>query len=215
MLADDTTLLLRDISSAELAIKEFENFSKCSGLTLNLQKTEIIPIDSNIYKNQQPVLGVNLKTGPFKTIGIWFAQNETEMIHLNFNERVEKMKKQLYIWRPRSLALEGKITILKSLILPEILFPFNLIYVPKNVLDRIKELIFNFLWNGKPPKIKRSTIIGPINSGELKMVDIYLMHMVAKATWIKHLSSVDQCYWKTLFLKVMSVKYSMLNKRLH
>ena len=137
MLADDTTLLLQDISSVELAIKEFENFSKCSVLSLNLQKTEIIPIGSNIYKNQQPVLGVNLKTGPFQTLGIWFAQNETEMIHLNFNERVEKMKKQLYIWRSRSLSLKGKITILKSLILPQILFLFSLIYINKNVLDQI------------------------------------------------------------------------------
>ena len=61
MLADDTTLLLRDISSVELAIKEFENFSKCSGVSLNLQNTEIIPKGSN-----KAVLGVNLKTGPFK-----------------------------------------------------------------------------------------------------------------------------------------------------
>ena len=38
-----------------------------------------------MYKNQQPVLGVNLKAGTFKTLGIWFAQNETEMIQQNFN----------------------------------------------------------------------------------------------------------------------------------
>ena len=46
------------------------------------------------------------------------------------------------------------------------------------------------------------------------MVDIYLMHTVAKATWIKRLSSVDQSHWKILFLKMMSVKDRKLNKRL-
>ena len=38
MLADDTTLLLRDRSSAELAIKEFENFSKVLWTKLKLAK---------------------------------------------------------------------------------------------------------------------------------------------------------------------------------
>ena len=46
------------------------------------------------------------------------------------------------------------------------------------------------------------------------MVDIYLMHMVAKAILIKGLSSVVQCHWKALFLKMMSVKDTMLNKSL-
>ena len=43
MLADDTTLMLKDIKSVEIAIKIFENFGLCSGLNLNLEKTELIP----------------------------------------------------------------------------------------------------------------------------------------------------------------------------
>ena len=40
------------------------------------------------------------------------------------------------------------------------------------------------------------------------------MHKVAKATWIKHLSSAQQCDWKTLFLKMMDIKETLLNKKL-
>ena len=215
MLADDTTLLLQDLSSVTLAIKDFDKFSKCSGLSLNLQKTEIIPIGSNIHKQiGKTVYGIKLKEGPFKTLGIWFSNNDIEMKDLNFNERIGKMKKQLDIWRSRNLSLKGKITIMKSLILPQILFLFKLIFVPKNVLDQIDDLFFDFLWNGKSPKVKRSTIIGPISFGGLKMVDIYVMHKVAKATWIKHLSSAQQCDWKTLFLKMMDIKETLLNKKL-
>ena len=36
------------------------------------------------------------------------------------------------------------------------------------------------------------------------MVDIYIMHKVAKAMWIEHLSSIDQCHWKTLFFEIVS-----------
>ena len=94
MLADDTTLLLQDLSSVELAIKDFDIFSKCSGLKLNLQKTEVIPIGSNLYRDklQKTLPGITLKRGPFKTLGIWFSYNEAEMIDLNFNERIGNIK---------------------------------------------------------------------------------------------------------------------------
>ena len=149
MLADDTTLLLEDLSSVTLAIKDFDKFSKCSGLNLNLQKTENIPIGSNIHKQiGKTVYGIKLKEGPFKTLGIWFSNNDIEMKDLNFNERIGKMKKQLDIWRSRNLSLKGKITIMKSLILPQILFLFKLIFVPKNVLDQIDDLFFIFCGMG-------------------------------------------------------------------
>ena len=40
------------------------------------------------------------------------------------------------------------------------------------------------------------------------------MHKVAKAMWIKRLSSIDQCHWKALFLKLLAVNETLLNKRL-
>ena len=43
MMADNTTLILKDIYSLEKAIKIFEQFKYCSVLKLNLNKTEIIP----------------------------------------------------------------------------------------------------------------------------------------------------------------------------
>ena len=48
------------------------------------------------------------------------------------------------------------------------------------------------------------------------MVDIYLLQTVAKATWIKRLSSIDQCHWKTLFLKIaqseMPIPHSLVKR---
>ena len=44
MMADDTTLILKDLTSLNNAINIFEQFKHCSGLKLNLNKTEIIPL---------------------------------------------------------------------------------------------------------------------------------------------------------------------------
>ena len=73
MMADDTTLLLRNINSISNAIKVFRTFEKCSGLKLNLTKTEIIPIGK--LKNKEITLQSHLKEikvkhGPFKALGI-------------------------------------------------------------------------------------------------------------------------------------------------
>ena len=43
-MADDTTLILKDLDSLDNAINFFEQFRRNSGLKLNLNKTEIIPI---------------------------------------------------------------------------------------------------------------------------------------------------------------------------
>ena len=43
-MADDTTLLMKNLNSISNAINIFNEFEKCSGLKLNLSKTEIIPI---------------------------------------------------------------------------------------------------------------------------------------------------------------------------
>ena len=47
--------------------------------------------------------------------------------------------------------------------------------------------MFHFLWDGKPPKIKRDTITADYNSGGLRMPDIFVVHKKAKIGWIKRL----------------------------
>ena len=50
-------------------------------------------------------------------------------------------------------------------------------------------MFFNFLWDDKPAKIKRSTIIAPICKGGLNMIDIYSIHTTSKSSWIKRIFS--------------------------
>ena len=217
MLADDTSLILKDMTSIELAIKEFQTFSKCSGLQLNLEKTEIIPIGTNINKQHMMPLSlskINIRNGCFKTLGVWFSRNIKEMISLNFEERLEEMRKLLFIWNTRNLSLKGRITVIKSLVLPKITFLFSLIYVPKDILDRIQKLLTDFLWRYKTPKIKKEIIRNCIEDGGLKMADVYKMNTAAKCIWKKRLIQSENVNSKLLFLKMLSINESMLNKKI-
>ena len=73
MMADDTTVIIKNINSLDKAINIFEQFRKCSCLKLNLNKTEIIPLgESNNLKIQLPnhLSKIKIKQGPFKALGV-------------------------------------------------------------------------------------------------------------------------------------------------
>ena len=78
------------------------------------------------------------------------------------------MRKILCIWNARNLSLKGRITI-KSLVLPMVIFSLSLIYVPKEVLDRINKILIDFLWRHKMSKI----ITDLIEDRGLKMADVH------------------------------------------
>ena len=80
------------------------------------------------------------------------------------------------IWYSRQLSLKGQVMILKTLVLSQIQFLLGMIYVPDKILLEIHTILFNFLWAGKPLKIKNSTIIALVNEGGLGMIDIYAVH---------------------------------------
>ena len=217
LMADDTTLFLADIASLTHSIYTFKKFGECSGLKLNLQKTEIIPIGkaaNKIITLPENLNTIKIQNGPFKALGVWYTYNQEELLKLNIDERIKKLSTILNIWRSRHLSLKGKITIIKTLAIPQIQFLFNMIYIPENVIKKIDTIIYDFLWNSKPPKIKKSTIIAPINEGGLGMVDTNSIHQSAKIGWIKRLFDPTKGKWKTLMLQMLNTTLQDLNKNL-
>ncbi len=139
LMADDTTLLLSNINSLSTAIEKFETFEKFSGLKLNMGKTEIIPIGNKTNVNitlPQNLQKIKVKHGAFKALGVWFSQEENSVTELNLNDRIKSMETIINIWKPRRLSLKGKITIIKTLILPQIQFLFSMIYIPLIYLNK-------------------------------------------------------------------------------
>ena len=103
---------------------------------------------------QKEVGSLRINNGNFKTLGIWFSKCHNESAHLNYNDRMDKTKTILQIWRQRSLSWKGCIMIKKTLILPQVTHLFGMPYTPQTFLDQLDKLIFNFLWSNKPHRIK-------------------------------------------------------------
>ena len=70
--------------------------------------------------------------------------------------------------------------------------------IPPEFIELINDIAYKFLWNNKPEKIRRKTIIADYENGGLKMLDINSFLKAQKATWVKRLLSPDNASWKAL-----------------
>ena len=52
-----------------------------------------------------------------------------------------------------------KITVISTLAIPPLLYLANVIIVPPQVISELKEIMTNFLWGGKPPRIAYNAMI--------------------------------------------------------
>ena len=72
------------------------------------------------------------------------------------------------------------------------------------------KLLFNYLWDGKTAKVKRTTVIASIEDGGLNMVDIFATHTAAKASWIKRLHSRNNGKWKVTMNWMLNINEKLL-----
>ena len=94
------------------------------------------------------------------------------MIDKNYRERIDKLQYVLNIWQQRLLSLKGKITVLWSIALPQVLYVTSMLYTPGWATNEIDETLFKFLWSNKKPHVNKETIIADTDCGGLKMIHL-------------------------------------------
>ena len=132
------------------------------------------------------------------------------MISLNYALVLERAKQLLHLWEPRPLTPFGRITVIKALISSKFVHLFTTIPSPGN--DFIKELstiVFSYLWQHKPDKIKRSIVSQDYKQGGLKMIDIKCYMQSLKLCWVERLFCSTKSCWKDVFEETISPIYKI------
>ena len=137
-------------------------------------------------------------------LGIHFSYDLKRANTLNFEEKVCSLEKTLNNWKKRKLTLISKINIVKTLDLSKLIYCSSLLTVSKSLIDRINNIIFSFIWEGKPPKIKKKTIIGEKHCGGLKIIDFEIMEWSLKIAWIKRIAESSNASWKKSQIKLLT-----------
>ena len=145
---DDTTLFAKNQTSVIEILKIFDNFSKISGLNPNKSKCEIAGIGAlkgvRVALCGMKCISLNEQTD--KILGIHFSYNIKLEEEKNFNNHIAKIENVLIVWRMRDLAIEGKIVIVKSLVISKIMHLALIKTVPIFTAEQLNIIKKKFIW---------------------------------------------------------------------
>ena len=129
---------------------------------------------------------------------LWLlSQTVMKPLEANYADKFTKVSNSLGCWGLRRLALLGKITVLKSLIVSQLVYILSPLPTNQHVLEEINTLFFNFLWNGKGDKIKQNTMISNYSEGGLQMIYLISFNEALKSIWVKkYLDPENHGKWK-------------------
>jgi hypothetical protein len=184
--ADDTCIFVQDSDSLRVVFHVLDIFTKCSGLKVNKEKSEAIGIGATTnYKHKD--IGIKWPNGSIKCLGIFINVNPDRMIEDNFKPCLEKIEHLLSLWCLRKLTLKGRILVINTLVISQLIYLCTVLHTPKWVLDKYDELIKPFIWNSKPAKVKYKCLINNIEDGGLKLQDLPSKIKAIKLKWFKDL----------------------------
>jgi len=183
--ADDVGLaILNDPESIKLVFEEYKLFSNLSGIGLNVNKTEILKLNVDSSRGdfapvEFEVEGALIRSSEsIKICGVVYSNDSSKAYRANIIDKITKLEKQLVRWLPRFLSLEGKLLIVKTFGLSQIIYSLQMNEIRDTELKTIERLVFRFLWNNKwagnpaPDRIKRNQLKKKYEDGGLKAPDI-------------------------------------------
>ena len=131
--ADDTSLfLVGDATSFKECLHIFEKFRLLSGLKVNFDKTEVMPTNGSCnHRKKFEEIGLRWNMGPINTLGVQIWPNLDKMVKVNYEAKLGNMKSAIKMWASRNLSLMGKIIIIKSQVLSQIIYLLQCLPLPE------------------------------------------------------------------------------------
>lgn len=181
--ADDLAIIVKDMNDLRTVFKEYEEFSKISGLYLNADKTEILRLKTreletipiNIYGESFQIKTVDR----IKICGKTYAMDPNIEHEENITKQITKLKGQLKMWEKRNLSTDGRILVAKTFGISQIIYQMQNTFLNKTTIKEIESLVYKYIWKG-PDKIKRSIIQMDYKDGGLKGPNIEALDKTLK-----------------------------------
>ena len=178
--ADDVACLIHPTqSNLDAIFMHYEKMTNVSGLKLNAEKTEIIELLGNGTYDVS-YLGSRSQVSTSHVIkinGLQLSFDTTISTKLNMDKLFNSLESQLKQWSKRYLSILGKIQIVKTFGLSQILYIASTIVIPQQMEKKITELIYRFIWNNDinskkaPDRIKRSILTNKVKDLGFGMID--------------------------------------------
>lgn len=170
--ADDLLLYVSNpTASFPIILHIIEQFKSLSGYKLNLQKSEYLAVKPLADKVPQSLFPFKRVTEGFKYLGIFVTKTFTELFSRNFGLLFDSCKEELARWASLPFSLLGRVNLIKMVILPRFLYPFQHIplFINKSFFTKLDQAINSFLWCGKRARIRMAVLQLPKSEGGLAL----------------------------------------------
>ena len=117
---------------------------------------------------------------------------------LTSKKKLIEVERELNNWSKRNLTPLGKIVVIKLLIISKIVHILISLPTPsEKLIKHINDMLYSFLWNDKPDKLKRKFSKQKLVNGGIGMIDLKAFDQSLKLTWVRKLFNSESC-WKSL-----------------
>lgn len=168
---DDVNILCTDLLSVNRTLDLTDWFGRASGSKLNRNKTQAQFYGPWTATEMTGLPMITSRTDQ-KILGIRFDREGEGTT--NWPDVVGKVRRRLGYWGLRGLTMEGKVLIIKAVILPLLLLISSVFTPPRRVLLDLERAIFYFLWGSKWERLRRDIMKRPKEKGGKGVPDLYL-----------------------------------------
>ena len=174
--ADDIAVITTNTNEAIKAIfREYDKLTKSSGLALNADKTEILNLSENGNSTtwvQYDSLNLEIKHCESTTVcGNYLSLDFNKMYEKNTLDKITKLETQLTRWKGRNLSLNGKMMIIKTFAISQLIFTSQFQNIRPKDMRKIEHLCYTFAWNGRD-RVRRAVIKSDRSKGGINGIDV-------------------------------------------
>ncbi len=180
--ADDVLLYISDpVVSLPEALRIINSFSLFSGYKLNINKSELFPINFSISDLPMSTSMFKVTSHSFKYLGVAITRKCLDLFKANFTTLLQRVQKDFTRWSALPLSLAGRVNSVKMNVLPRFLYLFQCvpIFIPKSFFKTLNQHISSFIWNKGPARIRREILQKPKLEGGLALPNFLFYYWAA------------------------------------
>ena len=199
MFADDTTLFLSENDRLDDAQQILDRWCRVSGAKFNIDKTEIIPIGTEIHRstivrtrkinphNENPLndrIRIADDGQATRSLGAWIGNHVNDLTP--WEPILDKIHHGLERWRKTRPTLQGRRLVIQTIIGGHTQFLTKAQGMPTEIETALTKITRNFIWeDDSSPRIALATLYCPIEEGGLNLLDIKARNEAIEITWLR------------------------------
>ena len=161
--ADDLTLTLFGSYSVALAFKIIQNFTKATGLKLNIEKTQVMAVSS--FSNNALLPSITWKNDLINFLDLKIGKLNPEII---WNDNLENLKRQKLSITVHFQTWQAKSLLAKAMLLPQITYTARTYPLDTRTQQIIETEFLNYLTNNSAIQLCMKNLQRPTIAGGIK-----------------------------------------------